>query len=474
MSTLLYLAAMARVGIYLRISEDKDGQQTATERQLKDCRRFAKAHGWRVMDVFEDVDLSASNPKVRRQQFERLVEAVKAGEVDAVLAWRLDRLARRPQDFQRLEEACEARGAFIVTMNDGIDTRNQGGQLVADVMLAMAKQETRTLRERVVRKQREMADKGLPMLGGHRMFGYSPDRMKIIATEAALIHEARDRIYAGEGIRGICNDWRGRGVRTTTNKPWSQTPLRRLMMSAALSGQRDLHGTFTAGTWPAILQPEDTRKLRAILTDPSRYKRSIGDARRKHLLSGMLRCGVCDEPLLARPRIDRKPRYICACQPGRPKACGKIARLAAPVDAYVVDAVCTALEKADLSEYMQKPVAEAADLIEAIKNDEAALEELSRDYYVQRRITRGMFNTSYEDLTAKVEQNRKALAKASGHGAISGFIGAGDAVRRQWEDLDLDARRSIISIFVKHIVLEPAVKGRNFFDASLVKIVWRF
>ena len=60
--------APARVGVYARISVDADGTQTATARQLADCRAFAQHRRWEVTDVFEDVDISAYQTKVKRPE----------------------------------------------------------------------------------------------------------------------------------------------------------------------------------------------------------------------------------------------------------------------------------------------------------------------------------------------------------------------------------------------------------------------
>jgi Resolvase, N terminal domain len=48
-------------GIYARLSDDKGAEQTATARQIADCRRLAADRGWAVAEahVYEDVDLSA-------------------------------------------------------------------------------------------------------------------------------------------------------------------------------------------------------------------------------------------------------------------------------------------------------------------------------------------------------------------------------------------------------------------------------
>ncbi len=74
-----------RVGVYARISDDRDGQQTATARQMEDCRTFAERSGWEVADVFEDVDISAFSTKAKRPEFLRMLESLRTGNLDGVL-----------------------------------------------------------------------------------------------------------------------------------------------------------------------------------------------------------------------------------------------------------------------------------------------------------------------------------------------------------------------------------------------------
>src|SRR3972149_10281256 len=107
---------MARVGIYVRSSDDRDGEQKATQRQLAACRRYAATHDWEVADVFEDVDLSAYKRGVKRPEFERMLEAVAQRSIDGVLSWRVDRLTRRQRDLVSLDERWETAGGFIATV----------------------------------------------------------------------------------------------------------------------------------------------------------------------------------------------------------------------------------------------------------------------------------------------------------------------------------------------------------------------
>ena len=99
-----------RAAIYLRISDDQDGEQQATARQRDDCFALAERRGWDVAEVFEDVDISAFRD-VTRPAFERLLNSIQSGGVDIVLAWKMDRLTRRLKDLVRLDDACETGGS---------------------------------------------------------------------------------------------------------------------------------------------------------------------------------------------------------------------------------------------------------------------------------------------------------------------------------------------------------------------------
>lgn len=460
-----------RAGIYVRISDDKDGTSTATARQLEDCRKLAEARGWSVADVFEDSDLSAYNRKVIRPEFERMVSAVRDREIEVVLAWKLDRLSRRLKDFARLDEECETAGGRIVTLVDGIDTSTSAGRVVATVMSAMARAESENISVRGARKAREMALQGLPQTGGTRAFGYSKDRKTIDEAEANVIREAANRVLAGEAVRGICNDFIRRGIATPSGKEWQPFPLQRMLCSALLSGQREHGGTLTKGTWPAILEPATTQRLRAILNDPARRK-SFTNAR-SYLLSGFLRCGHCGERLIARPDAKNgQRRYVCAKRPGS-LACGKLARMAAPIEDLVFEGACVALDGVSLAAYTHESGADPTEgLGDAIREDERALVELAEDY-ANKRFTRAEFFAARDVIEARLRENRSRLGKRTGKTALAGLDG-GAALRNRWPNESIEWKRNVLAAIIDHIVILPAVKGDNRFNPNLVHVVWRF
>lgn len=471
-----------RVGIYLRISEDRDGRQTATDRQRKDCERYASARGWRVVDTFEDVDLSAYKRHVRRPEFERMLEAVRAKAIDGVLAWKVDRITRRQRDLVRLDEVCEDAGGFIATVVEGIDTRQPTGRFVSELLVAQARMESENMSIRIRRQQEELAKRGRPARGGTRAFGYTRDRSHVREEEAEIIRELASRVLSGESVRSLCFELARRDVRTPAGNPWRASTVRRMLMSAALSGQREQGGHAIAGDWPAILTPEQTAQLRAVFADRA-TRAATYRTPRTYLLTGLLVCGrpikrgrrtqECGAQLVARPRQDGVRRYVCARQPGS-DACGRLARQAEPVENAVAEMVFEALREVDLDEYLSPQLEDAGDVLQAIREDELALEQLARDHYSDRIIGRAEFIAARDVLEARVRANRERIARRASAGVLLDVAATGAAIRERWAEASLDWRRAVLDALIERIVLAPAEVGRNTFDPSLIRPIWRF
>jgi site-specific DNA recombinase len=95
------------------------------------------------------------------------------------------------------------------------------------------------------------------------------------------------------------------------------------------------------GCWPAIISPDDSDRLRALLSDQVRLQPKTHSYR--YLLSGVFRCGLCGARLLGRAH-GGLPRYQCIKDPGRP-GCGKIAVFAHLAEPEARDKILTALSE---------------------------------------------------------------------------------------------------------------------------------
>jgi len=457
--------------IYARISSDPEGDMLGVTRQVEDCRALAERRGWRVVDTYVDDDVSAYKGKPR-PEYRRMLDDMRAGAVDAVVVWHLDRLHRHPKELEEFFEVCDAAGiSALASVTGDTDLSTHDGRFLARILGAVARKESDDKSRRITRKHLEMAQAGRAVVGGTRPFGYRDDFRTIEPAEAAAIREAARRVLAGDSLRGIATDWNARAIRAVRGGPWSQHVLRRMLLSARISGQRSYRGEIvTAGDWEPIITPEQTARLRALLTDPARLTRRT--VRRYLLSGGLLRCRLCEAVLVARPRADGTRRYVCAKDPGMP-GCGAIAIIAEPLEAFISEAVLYRLDTPELAAALAGASIPDDDAERtALARDRAQLEELARAYG-ERMITFPEYLAARKPIEARIEAAQRRITRATGTEAIAPYIGEAGALRAAWKDLPLTRQRAIVAAVLDRASVGRGLRGRTRFDPDRIEPLWR-
>src|SRR4051812_8366437 len=111
-----------RTAIYARLSRDTG--TSSIDRQQHACEALCNARGWNVVGHYTDNDTSAYLSKTRRPEFERLLEDIAAEALDMVVVFKIDRLVRRPSDFERFWDEAEYRAVNLTSVTEPIDSSN--------------------------------------------------------------------------------------------------------------------------------------------------------------------------------------------------------------------------------------------------------------------------------------------------------------------------------------------------------------
>lgn len=460
-------------GVYVRISKDRTGDAVGVRRQESDCREWCERQGWTVAEVYRDNDLSASRFASRpRPEFERLLADAATGRIGAIVWWKTDRGTRRGlREVGRALEAADAGGGCIISVAEGIDSRTAAGELMLGITAAIGKAETDAMSERLRRMHRQIAEEGRRAGGGTRPFGYAADRVTVLPDEAAFVREAAERVLNGEALRAICRDWTQRGVPTVMGGSWKPAVLKRILTSPSTAGLRSHRGVDRPAVWPGLLDEVTLRRVANILTDPAR--RSTGTAR-SYLLTGLLRCGLCGERMVARPKPSTRPgnpnraNYACVKAPDF-TGCGHMACLAGPLEAEVAQRLFAVVDNAHVAAADQP--GPGADRSSEIVSLEERLEQLARDHYVDRLIGRQQFLAASNALEASLDSVRRAWAAEQVSAVAKQYVGGG--LSAAWPDLTFAQRRVVLFGWVESVVLRSAVRGRNRFDPDRLTVTWR-
>jgi site-specific DNA recombinase len=452
--------ASMKLGTYARMSYNPDGaKEAAIERQLDACRGWAKMYGHEIAAEYIDPADSAFK-KGRREHFERLLADLDAGAIDGVIVWKLDRLVRNHADFERFEEIRSGRGALLAAVADPIDTSTEIGMIIVRLLVSFARLESANNSMRTTAAMADSARNGHRPGGGSRPFGLTADWREIIPEEAELVREAARRVLEeGASLTGIAHDWNRRQVATPNGGAWYTSQVRRLLAAPRIAGLREHHGEVVAeGTWPAILDRETFEVLAARIGS-----RALPQGRpHKYLLSGILRCGYCRQPMSGATHKGRgKVEYRCLPVPG-PERCGRITITAGPVDELVAEQVAQRLDR------YQPPAASNGaerELMAQLQADQARLAEVGTDY-ADGTIPRATYLAAVERLEARIGATTRRLARTT----TVVPVGGADAIRQAWATRSMAWRRQLLKTVIDHIEVRPATSYR--FDPDRVRIVW--
>ena len=131
-----------RVGLYARVSTQ---DQQTLPLQTRALREYATRRGWRIALQVKEIGSGAS----QRERREKLLEAARRREIDAVLVWRLDRWGRSVTDLLATLQELEHLGVGFVSLTEALDLTTPAGRAMAGLLAVFAEFEREILRERV-------------------------------------------------------------------------------------------------------------------------------------------------------------------------------------------------------------------------------------------------------------------------------------------------------------------------------------
>ncbi|MGH3490217.1 MAG: recombinase family protein [Actinopolymorphaceae bacterium] len=254
-----------RAVTYLRISDDRTGRAAGVTRQGEDCDHLADASGWPIVDRFVDNDVSASNGKPR-PEYQRMLAAIRAGNVDAVIAWHPDRLYRRPADLEELIEITERQRVTIRTVRAGeLDLSTPTGRMVARILGDVARHEIEHKTDRWQRSVIQNRRAGEWSNSRDRLFGYNRDG-EINPDEAERLRWICAQLISGRSMLRVLQQLNDEGVLTTRGNTWATSVLRRLLLNPRIAGHATHKGEVVGrGTWEPILDDATWEAVKARL-----------------------------------------------------------------------------------------------------------------------------------------------------------------------------------------------------------------
>jgi site-specific DNA recombinase len=194
-----------RCAIYTRKSTEDGLEQdfNSLDAQRDACAAYVLSQqheGWSLVpDHFDDGGFSGGN--MERPGLRDLLAAVRAGQVDVIVVYKIDRLTRSLADFAKIVEVLDEAGASFVSVTQAFNTTTSMGRLTLNVLLSFAQFERELTSERIRDKIAASKRKGLWM-GGPVPLGYDVRNRRLVVneTEAETVRQLMRRyLECGSG-----------------------------------------------------------------------------------------------------------------------------------------------------------------------------------------------------------------------------------------------------------------------------------
>jgi DNA invertase Pin-like site-specific DNA recombinase len=179
---------MKTAAIYARVSTN--GQ--TTDNQVRELRKVAKRHGWKISAEYIDHGISGAKGRDKRPQLDKLLKAANRRDFSIIMAWSVDRLGRSLQHLVGFLDEIHAKGVDLYLHQQNIDTSTPSGKAMFQMAGVFAEFERSMIQERV-RAGLERA----------REQGKALGRPKVSPHTELLIHQKRKQ---GMGILKIARE----------------------------------------------------------------------------------------------------------------------------------------------------------------------------------------------------------------------------------------------------------------------------
>ena len=476
--------------IYCRISDDKTGVAAGVERQEGDCRALAARLGLTVTHVLVDNSISAYSGKPR-PQYRCLLELMKGGEIGTVLAFHQDRLQRSPVELEEYVDISEVGQVVTHTVLAGhIDLSTPTGRFNARIIGAAARYEVEHMIERQRAAKLQAAKDGM-YLGGQRPYGFEPQRVAIRESEAKVIRMMANAIMSGSSYRTVALELNRQGILTQHGKKWGAINVRNVLIRPINAGIVLHKGVEYEAKTPAIFTPDEWANLLSSI-QLNRSKSNHPGRFRKHMLNGLLYCGICGEKLFHKSKQQRDGSYrtAAACgkthsQTGEQFGCGGVSRQVDPIIDLVTEALLYRLDSPELARRVQQQRKGSGDL-KALLDRQSALSgritKLTNDHYVRGLIDDQEFERLKLEANTEMADIQEAIDKSTRSAILPGVSLGGD-IKTAWEAAAIEWRRDLLFKVIRRIVVHPKPKTDGYypprykdqwwFDPDLVEIKWR-
>ena len=238
--------------IYTRKSTEHglDMEFNSLQNQEESCKAYILSqafNGWKYYKTYSDGGISGGT--MERLGLQALLNDIRAGHIQVVVVYKVDRLSRSIIDFHKMMQEFDKYGCNFVSITQSFDTSNSMGKLTLNMFLSFAQFEREVSAERVRDKIAASKAKGLWM-GGNLPLGYDINDRHLVVNEleAEIVRQVFQKYLETQNMLGVAEWLNGQGIhtkrwvtkhsqRTRGGEPFKKNTVQRMLTNPVYLGK---------------------------------------------------------------------------------------------------------------------------------------------------------------------------------------------------------------------------------------------
>ena len=207
-----------KVAAYARVSMETERLKHSLSAQVSHYSAYIQKNPeWEYAGVFADNAISGTGTD-KRDEFNRLIAACNAGDVDIVLVKSISRFARNTVDLLETVRHLKDIGVDVWFEDEGIHSLDGDGELMLTILASFAQEESRSISENCkwgIRKRYERGESR-----GFKIYGYRTKNGKLVIQEdeAAVVRRIFQMFLDGDSCYIIGKKLEAEGIKSYAGK----------------------------------------------------------------------------------------------------------------------------------------------------------------------------------------------------------------------------------------------------------------
>lgn len=301
-------------GIYIRVStEDQAREGFSLGEQEEKLRQLCKYKDFEIFKVYKDAGISAKNMK-DRPAFQQMLEDMKAGKLNYIVAYKLDRVTRSVRDLEVLISTLEEYHCYLICDRDDVNTSTANGRFFVRMLTVLSQLEIEIVSERTKFGLNGAIKAG--HIPGKVPLGYYRDTdktLKVDVTTKDIVLRIFEMYLEGKSYQEISNILNKEKVLSPNNKKWCDSTIDRIINNKIYMGDYERYKYDTnkeTELFVDVVPPIITRAMWEEVQKQKEKNQRSYCRNRVYIFFQKLVCPTCGKIMTCKGAGGKKSRYM--------------------------------------------------------------------------------------------------------------------------------------------------------------------